>query len=46
MSGYTRDVFLYKGVEDKKYHFLQKPISPGSLLQKVRDVFDEKQDPL
>jgi CheY-like chemotaxis protein len=43
-SGYTRDVFLDKGVEDKKFHFLQKPISPDTFLQKVRDVLDEKQD--
>jgi CheY-like chemotaxis protein len=45
MSGYTRDVFLDKGVEDKKFHFLQKPVSPDTLLRKVRDVLDEKQDP-
>ena len=43
-SGYTRDVFLDKGIEDKKFHFLQKPISPDTLLQKVRDVLDERQD--
>jgi two-component system, cell cycle sensor histidine kinase and response regulator CckA len=44
MSGYTRDVILDKGVEDKKFHFLQKPISPDTLLQKVRDVLDDRQD--
>jgi two-component system, cell cycle sensor histidine kinase and response regulator CckA len=43
-SGYTRDVFLDKGIEDKKFHFLQKPVSPDNLLQKVRDVLDNKQD--
>jgi CheY-like chemotaxis protein len=43
-SGYTRDVFLDKGVEDKKFHFLQKPIAPDTLLKMVRDVLDERQD--
>jgi PAS domain S-box-containing protein len=44
MSGYTRDVFLDKGIEDKKFDFLQKPISPDTLLQKVREVLDNRQD--
>lgn len=44
-SGYTRDVFLDKGIEDKKFHFLQKPITPDALLQEVRNVLDERQDP-
>jgi PAS domain S-box-containing protein len=44
-SGYTRDVFLDKGIEDKKFHFLQKPVTPDALLQMVRDVLDEKQEP-
>jgi two-component system, cell cycle sensor histidine kinase and response regulator CckA len=44
-SGYTRDVFLNKGIEDKKFHFLQKPIAPDALLQMVRDVLDKEQDP-
>jgi two-component system, cell cycle sensor histidine kinase and response regulator CckA len=44
MSGYTRDVFLDKGIEEKKFHFLQKPIAPDTLLQMVRDVLDERQD--
>lgn len=44
ISGYTRDVFLDKGIEDKKFHFLQKPITPDTLLQRVRDVLDDRQD--
>ncbi len=28
ISGHTRDVILDKGVEDSKFSFLQKPISP------------------
>ncbi len=43
-SGYTRDVFLDKGIEDKKFNFLQKPISLPVLLQKVRAVLDAGQD--
>ncbi len=40
MSGYTRDVILDKGVEDKKFAFFSKPILPKALLQKVREVLD------
>jgi two-component system, cell cycle sensor histidine kinase and response regulator CckA len=43
-SGYTRDVFLDKGIEDKKVNFIQKPISPNALLQKVREVLDSGQE--
>lgn len=43
-SGYTRDVFRDKGVEDKKFDFLQKPVSTNTLLQKVREVLDDRQD--
>ena len=43
-SGYTRDVFLGKGVEDDKFNFLQKPISPPDLLRKVREVLDDRKD--
>ncbi len=39
-SGYTRDIILDKGIEDKKFNFISKPISPSALLQKVRDVLD------
>lgn len=41
-SGYTRDVFLDKGIEDKKFNFLQKPVFSHDLLKKVRDVLDKK----
>jgi PAS domain S-box-containing protein len=39
-SGYTRDVVLDKGIEDKKFDFLTKPVSPDILLRKVREVLD------
>ncbi len=44
-SGYTRDVILDKGIEDRKFHFISKPISPSILLQKVREVLDERRIP-
>ncbi len=40
MSGYTRDVVLDKGIEDKTFHFISKPITPVELLRKVREVLD------
>ncbi|OPX94001.1 MAG: Blue-light-activated protein [Syntrophorhabdus sp. PtaB.Bin006] len=43
-SGYTRDVFQGKGIEDKQFNFIQKPVSPSALIQKVRDVLDERQE--
>jgi CheY-like chemotaxis protein len=39
-SGYTRDVFQGKGIEDETFDFLHKPISPSALLRKVREVLD------
>jgi two-component system, cell cycle sensor histidine kinase and response regulator CckA len=39
-SGHSRDVFLDKGIEDKKVNFLQKPIFPDTLLQMVREMLD------
>jgi PAS domain S-box-containing protein len=40
ISGYTGDIVLDKGVEDKTTDFLQKPLSPDGLLAKVREVLD------
>jgi PAS domain S-box-containing protein len=40
MSGYTRDIILDKGIEDKRFDFIAKPISPAALLQMVREVLD------
>jgi two-component system, cell cycle sensor histidine kinase and response regulator CckA len=39
-SGYTRDIVLDKGVEDEKFDFIPKPISPYSFLEKIRRVLD------
>jgi len=43
-SGYTKDIYQDKGIEDKKFNFLQKPVSSGTFLQKVREVLDDRQD--
>jgi hypothetical protein len=40
-SGYTRDVVLNKGIGDKKFAFISKPMSPNALLAKVRKVLDK-----
>jgi signal transduction histidine kinase/CheY-like chemotaxis protein len=39
-SGYTRDVVLDKGIEEKEFDFISKPLSPDNLLRKVRAVLD------
>lgn len=39
-SGYTRDVILDKGIEEKEVEFISKPLTPNDLLKKVREVLD------
>lgn len=39
-SGYTRDIVLDKGIEDRNFHFISKPVQPIALLNKVREVLD------
>jgi PAS domain S-box-containing protein len=39
-SGYTRDVLFDKGINDKTYDFISKPVSPDDLLLKVREILD------
>ena len=36
MSGYTGDVIIGKGIIEKEYDFIQKPLSPNELLLRVR----------
>jgi CheY-like chemotaxis protein len=38
MSGYTDDAILQHGVLDSGVAYLQKPITPGPLTRKVREV--------
>lgn len=40
MSGYTNNVIVHHGVLDGGVNLVQKPISPGTLAQKVREVLD------
>jgi PAS domain S-box-containing protein len=41
MSGYTDDAVLQHGILDSGMAYLQKPITPSSLTQKVREVIDQ-----
>ncbi|MCX5812720.1 MAG: PAS domain S-box protein [Proteobacteria bacterium] len=39
-SGYTRDIVLDKGIEEKEFDFISKPLSPDELLQKVEEILE------
>jgi two-component system cell cycle sensor histidine kinase/response regulator CckA len=40
MSGYTDSAIVASGILHKEVAFLQKPFTPGSLTEKVRDVLE------
>ena len=40
MSGYTNDAILHHGVLAPGVSFIQKPLTPDSLIRKVREVLD------
>jgi CheY-like chemotaxis protein len=40
MSGYTDSAIVNSGILQKEVAFLQKPFTPGSLTEKVRDVLE------
>ncbi len=40
-SGYTKDIVLDKGIVEKEFDFIGKPLSLNKLLQKVREVLDK-----
>ncbi|HBL23116.1 MAG TPA: hypothetical protein DDZ40_03260 [Deltaproteobacteria bacterium] len=39
-SGYTKDIVLNKGIEDKEFDFIAKPLLLDELLRKIREVLD------
>jgi PAS domain S-box-containing protein len=42
MSGYTGDIVLDKGIQEKEFNFICKPLSPNTLLLKIREILDKK----
>ncbi len=40
LSGYARDITQTRGVVDASVNFLQKPVSPNTLLNKIREILD------
>jgi CheY-like chemotaxis protein len=40
VSGYMEDEAFREGVFENRIHFLPKPLSPGTLARKVREVLD------
>ena len=41
MSGYTADIIANRGILAEEVHFIQKPFSPGDLVQRVRAMLDQ-----
>jgi len=39
-SGYTKDIILDKGIEEKEVDFIAKPLSLDAFISKVREVLD------
>ena len=42
LSGYSANIIQKKGAPDEELHFMYKPVTPNSLLQKVREILDER----
>ncbi len=41
MSGYTAETIEHHGVADMKKRFMQKPLTPKKLMEKIREVLDK-----
>jgi PAS domain S-box-containing protein len=41
-SGYTKDIILDKGIEEKEVEFISKPLTLNALLKKVREVLSKQ----
>lgn len=39
-SGYTADIVHKKGIFDKKFNYISKPVAPSDLLRKIREVLN------
>jgi signal transduction histidine kinase len=39
-SGYTADIISRKGIIQREFNFIPKPLAPGEFLKKVREVLD------
>jgi FixJ family two-component response regulator len=39
-SGYAADILSVKGIIDGGFDFIEKPMSPGDMLNKVRTLLD------
>jgi DNA-binding response OmpR family regulator len=42
LSGYTADIINQKGLLDKEFNFILKPVAINDLLRKVRAILDGK----
>ncbi len=41
-SGYTQDILLNKGIREREFDFMSKPLTPNVLLEKVREILDKQ----
>ena len=41
MSGYSDDAIVNLGIQERSVHFVHKPFTGETLLQKIREVLDE-----
>ncbi len=40
VSGYTEDIISREGLLEQGINFVQKPVTPSALLNKVREILD------